>query len=183
MFGLDFDFHLLDDFGSLTLGFGVSYAKASGVARNDDNAPLKIPVGLHLIHVRPQLTYIFDPYIETVPLAPYVRVGVVGATYIFTYQGQLDRKGLSNTPPQSPAGIRFGAEVAFGLQFMLDVLEPELAQQARGLGVYDHTYLKAEIAYMPINNFGQPGINLSPQFFGASTLPIVTTFGLVIEFQ
>lgn len=184
MVDVDFDFHVLDTFGTLTVGFDFSYGRVSGyeharTANGGCGEALDSPVAFNLIQIRPQITYLFDPYMEIVPFIPYLRAGIASAIYVFNAQSGFDFKGLPNN---SPTGVRFGYEVAFGVNFLLDVFDRNLAQQARGLGVYDHTYLKAEIAYMPITNFGSPGINLSNNFFNTG-LPFMLTFGIVFEFQ
>jgi hypothetical protein len=178
--GLEADIHLMDYFGSLRLGLAAQYTYAGGIGfeSSDPRIPTASAMsssGLHLLHLKPIFTYVFDPYIDTVPLAPYIRGGVVAAGYYFTHRDKTIYNGFQ------PAGVLFGWEAAAGLMLCLDWIEPDVAQRARGDDVYEHTFLKAEIAYMPIDNFGAPGLNLSPVFWG-TTAPLMLTFGLVIEF-
>ena len=65
--------------------------------------------------------------------------------------------------------------------FLLDVFEPKSAGQARGMGTFNHTYLKAEVAYAPLNNFGRGGPDLSSAWPNKN-LPLMLNFGLVLEF-
>lgn len=184
LMGIEVDIHLLDDFGSLQLGVGLQYAYASGSAlKVEPNGTLtnnrsSDSVELNMLHLKPQLTYILDPWIDTVPLAPYVRGGIVALGYMFRYQGGIDREpGGVN-----PMGLMFGWEAAAGLMLALDWMEPSVSKAARANGTYDHIYLKAEAAYMPINNFHQNGLNFSPAW-PKQDLPLMLTFGLVFEFK
>lgn len=184
LMGLELDVHLLDDFGSLQLGCGLAYTYTGGNAllRNPDqtltNNTSADSAGLHMLHLRPQLTYILDPWVETFPLAPYLRTGIIAASYLFTYQGGLDKENDAN----KPIGVIFGWEAAFGLMFMLDFLEPSVSKTARANDTYDHVYLKAEAAYMPMNNFYKNGLNFSSSW-PTPNFPLLLTFGLVFEFK
>ncbi|MBH1989328.1 MAG: hypothetical protein I8H75_05980 [Myxococcaceae bacterium] len=184
LMGLEVDIHLWDQFGSLQLGGALSYTYAGGKALAMDPSTQAITahqssdsVGLHLLHFRPQLTYALDHWVDRVPLVPYVRGGIVCAGYLFTYQNGVDQEGGAN-----PMGFVFGYEAAAGLMLALDSLEPSVSRNARANGVYDHVYLKAEAAYMPIDNFHQKGLNFSPRW-PAADFPLMLTLGLVFEFK
>lgn len=188
LMGLDFNVHLTDAFGSLQLGMSANYTLARGTGRViiDDSGTLGDrtgAAGLHILQLRPHLIYVFDPYLEYFPFAPFIRVGLVSNGYLWTYDGGLDKSGTGNDIRQNPAGARFGYELAAGLDFMLDVLEPNVAGRARSRGVYEHTFLRAEIAYMPIDNFGSPGFNFSPTGLFGTSLPLLLTGAIVVEFQ
>ncbi len=183
MFALTADAHLDDTYGSVQLGFALSYALATGNSKpaNNVQSTTTSSVGLHMFQLRPRVSYVFDPYIDTVPLAPYVRVGLIGAGYVFTFQGGLDTKGENKSPAQNPIGFRFGFEATGGVMLALDWLEPSTARLARASGAFDHAFLTAEVSYMTINTFGQPGFDFSPTgFFGSA--PLTMNFGLAIEF-
>ncbi len=184
LMGLDLDVHLVDDFGSLQIGAGVAYTYASGMAlaqANSCTAKSNSQVGMHLFHIKlPQLTYILSPWIKSVPIAPYIRAGLMAAGYVFTFQGKPDYDG-TNQKNIKPIGITFGWEAAAGFMFLLDVFEPKSAGQARGMGTFNHTYLKAEVAYAPLNNFGRGGPDLSSAWPNKN-LPLMLNFGLVLEF-
>jgi len=106
----------------------------------------------------PSSTYIFDPFIDVFPLAPYIRTALVGQGYIFTHDGKDGGKTL-----MKPNGFRFGYQLALGLMLMLDFLEPRAVVNARTAGLFEHVYLKGELSYMKIDSFGQPGLNFSPK--------------------
>jgi len=188
--GIEADAHLIDDFGSLQLGMGAGYTFVSGFApvegsitdANRCGEPSSSTVTLHMLQLRPQLTYIFDPYIDVVPLAPYIRGAFVAHGYLFNLNGKPDTGGEAVN--RDPIGVRFGYEVAVGLMFLLDILDPTAASQARHLGAYKHSYLKAEVALRDVTSFGSPGFDFSPKdiAFGSS-LPLMFNFGLVVEFS
>jgi hypothetical protein len=190
LLGLEFDFHVYDPFGSIQLGFATAYSWANGNAldalapgQTDCNTVTlsAVPVALHMFQLRPRLTYVFDRYVNDFPLVPYLRFGLVGTGYYFTYQGQADT--FAQAKGRNPTGVRFGYEAAFGVMFSLDVIEPTVASRARASGVYNHTFLKAEIAYMPINDFGQPGLDFSNAGMFGLPAGFLGTLGLNIEFQ
>ncbi|MEI6790263.1 MAG: hypothetical protein WCK42_03680, partial [Myxococcaceae bacterium] len=169
-------------FGSLQVGMGVAYTYEGGAALKAVNGqPTCEQTGdsaaLHMLHFKPQITYILDNWVDEFPLAPYIRAGIVGVGYLFTYQGGLDKEGKAK-----PVGVVFGWEAAAGLMFMLDFLQPSVTESARANGAYDHIFLKAEAAYMPINNFYQNGLNFSPAW-PTPNFPLMLTFGLVFEFK
>ena len=183
LMGLDLDVHLIDDFGSLQVGAGIAYTYASGhaLAARDKCTQTKTDVGLHIFHIKlPQVTYILDKWIELIPFAPYLRAGLVGAGYVTTFQGKLDSIAEAGASIE-PIRFSFGWEAAAGFMFLLDVLDPRTAGQARGMGTFEHTYLKAEIAYAPINNFGHGGPDLSSAW-PTKNIPLMLNFGLVLEF-
>lgn len=178
LMGLEVDVHLLDDFGSLQIGLGAAYAYAGGKALLADGSHSNDSAGLHMLHLRPQLTYALDTWVDIVPLVPYVRGGIATVGYLFTYQDGLDKESTI----QKPMGFVFGWEAAAGLMLALDWLEPSVSKAARANGVYEHIYLKAEAAYMPLDNFGKRGLNFSSAW-PKQDFPLMLTFGLVFEFN
>lgn len=187
LIGAQFDFHVADPFGSIRVGFAAGYTWANGNAYTGPAGPCNtsflapgISVGFQSVQLRPRITYVFDPYLYNFPFAPFARLGVVGAGYYFTYQGNPDT--LSPTGVK-PAGIRFGWEATAGLVFMLDSLEPRVAKRARASGVYSHSYLSFEVAYSSVNDFGTTGLDLSPAGMAGSNVPLLVTLGLVVELQ
>lgn len=178
LIGFDLNVHLTDAFGSLQLGGGIAYSYVAGHTLSDShtcNSESGSPQSLHFFQVKiPQLTYILDNWVELVPIAPYVRGGLIMAGYANT--------PFSRPPdhPNKPINITFGWEAAAGFLFLLDVFAPQTASTARSLGVYDHTFLKFEVAYAPINNFGRGGLDLSSAWPNKD-LPITLNFGLVVE--
>jgi hypothetical protein len=185
LMGLHVDMHLFDNFGSLRVGLGAAYAYASGFGVKHGSCDNKsgqstagvktnVVAGMHMLHLRPQLTYVLDTWIDSFPVAPYVKAGLVGAGYYDTFQNKPDNpKAL---------GMIFGWEAAAGLMLALDWIEPTVSGEARGLGTYDHTFLVFEAAYAPIDNFGNNGRNYSNAWL-SKTVPLSLTASLVVEFQ
>jgi len=178
LFGLELNVKIFDSFGTLTLGGMAQYTFASGNALKEDGTQSNVPVGLHLIFLKPQLYYFFDYALDYFPLFPYVRAAFAPAMYIFTFQRGLDKRGANN----QPIGFQLGFEGAAGVALQLDFLEPRAAKSARTAGTYFHTYLKAEMMYSQIDGFGN-GIVLSPKdFLFQSPLPLMLNVGLLVEF-
>ena len=187
--GLDADYHITNAFGSFLVGAGASLAWANGFARKSgtfsgSSCGTKIDEAdqtLFIYELKPQVTYILDPWINKFPLAPYVRAGIIAAGYTTLYQEGLDDKGGKKN---GPSGFRFGYEAAVGLIFNLDLLDQSGVTTARATSSYNRSYLKAELAYSRVDNFHQGGgIDLSPVDIMGTGLPLIFNFGLVVEFQ
>jgi len=182
--GMDFDWHVFDGYGSLQLGFATSFAWATGLAANFNSTfPYTAsgsPVAMYLLRLDPRVTWAFDPYVECFPLVPFVQAGIDMAGYYITYQGDPDRNG--ETRGLNPLGMKFGWQVGAGLMFLLDWIEPEVSASARALGTYNHTYLKASVSFVKLDDFGGRGFDLSPAHFGPD-VPLQLDFAAVFEFQ
>ncbi|HXW60487.1 MAG TPA: hypothetical protein VEK06_03015, partial [Myxococcota bacterium] len=178
-----------DAFGSLQLGLGVGYTfvRGKGLAYDANNAPdpnnplSEAPLSLHLYQLRPQLTYLFDPFAHIVPFVPYVRGAFVAQGYSFRSGGHQEPAVSHEGVLQKANGFRFGWLAAAGLMLRLDFLEPSAVRSARGAGFFNHVALKAELAYIKIDSFGRPGFIFSPKDVMGSKWPLMWTFGLVFE--
>lgn len=192
--GGSLDYHLVDIFGSLQAGVGVSATQAKGFAvpisaagtgacgeKTDDSVELTI------LKVTPQLTYRLDPLLDWVgfPLVPYGRLGVVGAGYAFTKGGLFPE---APTEAQNPVGLVLGWEAAGGLMLAMDFwdyLDPFSrwgTKRARARGVFSHAFIYGEAVWQPIDNFGQPSLVLSPTDpFTGTQAPWTVHFGVAVE--
>jgi len=147
-------------------------------------------------------TYRFDWAVDRfgVPVVPYARVGIGGAGYVLTENGQFTRANAYETRDDNgnlvkerrdPLGFSFGGKAAVGVMFALDVLEPLRALRARSKGVYKHTYVFMEMAFfdagwlqnevlavMPsqVQNYWGPTLVV-----GSERLPLITG-GLAVAF-
>lgn len=183
LMGVEMDWHLWDGFGSLQLGLGASYTFARGRALKENaagqldcnNRHDKIKVSLHMYQLRPQLTYIFNPYVNYFPIVPYVRTGLIGHGYMF-FLGNKSDAGATK-----PHGFRFGYQAALGLMLMLDFFEPSAVTAARGQNMFQHVYLKGELSYTKIDSFGKKGFQFSAKDVMGSSWPLMWTFGIVFE--
>lgn len=189
LMGIELDFHLWDDFGSLQLGLGAGYTfttgKALRVNANDepecDNPIKDSKVSLHMYQLRPQLTYIFNPFAEYFPIVPYVRGALIGHGYMFFNDGKSAASSTQGTITNKANGFRFGYQGAVGLMLMMDFLEPNTVAAARGEGFFEHVYLKGELSYTKIDTFGRSGYQFSAKDVMGTKLPLMWTFGLVFE--
>jgi hypothetical protein len=188
LMGVEVDWHLWDGFGSLQLGFGLSYTYVPGRAvkisggQPDCDSPVDgAKVSLHMYQLRPQLTYVFNPFAEYVPLVPYIRAGLIGHGYMF-FSGGANQSGTTTGGiTHKPNGFRFGYQAAVGLMLMLDFLEPSSIKTARGAGFFQHVYLKGELSYTKIDSFDRKGYQFSAKDIMGTRLPLMWTFGLVFE--
>lgn len=193
IFGLDLSFFLAQgDAGSLGLGGGANYMYAGGLALaeqyngaipNGCGTQLNQKVDLHLFQLHfPQVSYFLDFYQNDFPLFPYVRAGFVTSLYVFGFDAKLEPKGSSEPLGLNNIGPSFGYEFALGLMFLFDVAEPNVAAEARANGVYNHTYLRAELGYMSVDNFGLRGANLSSSGILGAPFPLVFSGAFVMQF-
>lgn len=191
---------LLENFGTLELQLGGSFAQVRGLAQpvaalsaGEGGGPACLDategsVELTLVKLRPGVAYRFTPLLDAYefPLVPYVRTALVLAGYAFSSRGQFASAGASL--PRDPAGFVLGAEAALGLQVSLapldrlDPFTPLTVRRARANRVFQHAFVFAELLLQPLDNFGSPGFVFSPQdpFFG-SELPLTAHFGLSLE--
>lgn len=184
LMGFEIDWHLFDDFGSLQLGVGIGYTYLNGHAVKIDKSGKPnfndslddVSASLHMYQIRPQLTYLFNPFAEVVPLVPYVRGALIAHGYSF-FQNDKNESSSSTRPN----GMQFGYQAAVGLMLMMDFLEPSAVAQGRSAGFMDHVYLKGELSYTKINSFGAGGFDFSAKDVMGTSLPLMWTFGLVFE--
>lgn len=190
LMGVEVDVHLWDGFGSLQagLGLGYTYASGKGLEVDDRDQPMcdkpieNYNLKLHIYQLRPQLTYIFDPYVDYFPLVPYVRGAFIVNGYSFQDRDHSAKEVITPSGKTIKAnGFRFGYQGALGLMLRLDFLEPSAVRTARGSGFFNHVYLKGELSYTKIDTFGKPGFQFSPKDIMGSSLPLMWTFGLVFE--
>jgi hypothetical protein len=187
LMGLEADWHLYDGFGSLQLGFGLGYTlvrgkelrMTAGAVPEPDN-PTDIPVTLHMYQIRPQLTYLFNQYVEYFPLFPYVRASVIGQGYYFKDGFKGAKPVTKNGVTVENSGLKLGVGGALGLMFRMDFLDGDAIRSAANGQLFDHIYLKAELSYTEFNLLG-PGLNFAPKDIMGTGLPLMWTFGLVFD--
>ena len=114
--------------------------------------------------------YRFDYFAirNSFPLVPYVKLAL-----IYTPWWVLKGGGVEYVNGVRSAGGKWGAGFTGGLSFLLDVVEPRMARDFDSDMGVNHVYLFAEYQVSSVNNFGQPGFNLSANYF---------MFGLSFEF-
>ena len=156
--------------GSAGVSLSLGYAEKYGSALLESGGPAQERTGFHVLPIRVRGVYRFDypAFRWSIPVVPYVKPGLVYMPWWITKGGELE-----NLADGKAQGGKLGWEVAAGVSFLLDVLEPRLARDFDSdLGV-NHSYLFAEYTYAKVNNFGGEGFNLSDSYW---------MFGLALDY-
>ena len=156
--------------GSAGLSVSLGYAEKYGNALLADGSASVERQGFHVLPLHARGVYRFDyPALQWgFPLIPYIKPGLV---YIPWWTNKGDK--TESTDGARGSGGKFGWEVAGGVSFLLDVLEPRFARDFDSeLGI-NHSYLFAEYTYSKVNNFGSPGFNFSDSYW---------MFGLALDY-
>ena len=115
---------------------------------------------MRIIPIQAFLAYRFDVAAQrwNVPLVPYAKAGV--GAWFWSTEGMSGRRG----------GFSYGG----GLQFLLDVIDSQLARETdRELGI-NNSYLYVDWAGWMVDGFGSDGIVLSDDG--------IVSFGLALDF-
>lgn len=170
LFEVEVDRYLYQGIGAAGIAVSIGYAEKYGhalVASSGGATASAETAGFFVLPIRVGGVYRFDwaALKYGVPLVPYLKAGLVYTPWWTTKGGQIEY-----ADGKRGAGGRFGYGGTAGLGLMLDVLEPRLARDfAVDVGV-KHSYLFAEFTYEDVNDFGQPGLDLSSRhwMFGVS---------------
>ncbi|HEX8440317.1 MXAN_2562 family outer membrane beta-barrel protein [Archangium sp.] len=153
---------------SLSLGYAEKYAAA--LLPDSESARSKERTGFHVlpVHVRGVYRFDYPAFRWSIPVVPYLKPGLVYIPWWITKGGEPEK-----VEGREASGGKFGFELAAGVSFLLDVLEPRLARDFDSdLGI-NHSYLFAEYTYAKVNNFGGEGFNLSDSYW---------MFGLALDY-
>ncbi|MFY0574512.1 MXAN_2562 family outer membrane beta-barrel protein [Cystobacter fuscus] len=183
LFELELQRFFYQGIGTAGLSLSAGYSEKFGYAlTKDKQTPSSERTSFHVVplHLRGVYRFDYPAFQWGFPLVPYVKPGLVFVPWWATKGGKLDEApategtdGGEGTPARKGRGVRFGWEVAVGLSFMLDVLEPRFARDFDSdLGI-NHSYIFAEYTYSKVNSFGQPGLNLSDSYW---------MFGLALDY-
>jgi hypothetical protein len=156
--------------GTAGVSLSLGYAEKYGAALLESGGAAQERTGFHVLPIRVRGVYRFDypAFRWSIPVVPYVKPGLVYMPWWITKGGELE-----NLADGKAQGGKLGWEVAAGVSFLLDVLEPRLARDFDSdLGV-NHSYLFAEYTYAKVNNFGGEGFNLSDSYW---------MFGLALDY-
>lgn len=160
LFEAELDWEILKELGSLSVGlaagFGTVYGRglfASDGSRSPDGTTL------NTVPIRLLAVYRFDWLYRKVgiPLVPFGKVGIAetiwwatnGSGSIVKFQGG------------KASGGKLGYELAAGLSFSLNWLDPSLARELDLDSGINGFYLTAQYLKLTADNFGKQGINLS----------------------
>jgi hypothetical protein len=200
---------MFDMFGTLLVGVEAGFYHMRSrqlVDPNDCSSSVALTTNeLTVLPIMGTLTYRFDWALDRfeVPLVPYLRLGLGGAGWVLTENGELTRSsvvevidattGQLTSLRQDTVGFSLGGKVAAGLMVALDFLEPLRALRARAKGAYKHSYLFLEVAGFDAGMYQNSLIYLLQEQFpeqayvgptlvvGAERLPLITA-GLAVAF-
>ena len=110
-----------------------------------------IPLEFHAIY-----KFDYAAFEWSIQLVPYAKLGLNYIPWRIT-----KGSGTEEVDGVRGSGGKWGWHATGGISFLLDVLEPRFARDFdTGVGV-NHSYLFAEYTYADVNDFGNPGLNLS----------------------
>jgi hypothetical protein len=157
-------------FGTAGVSLSLGYAEKYAAALLPEGGTSSERTGFHVLPIRLRGVYRFDypAFRWGIPLVPYLKPGLVYIPWWVTKGGELEE-----VSGRKARGGKFGFELAAGVSFLLDSLEPRLARDFDSdLGI-NHSYLFAEYTYAKVNNFGGEGFNLSDSYW---------MFGLALDY-
>ncbi|HEY1909164.1 MAG TPA: MXAN_2562 family outer membrane beta-barrel protein [Myxococcaceae bacterium] len=169
--GGEADFIAWHGYGAVSVGFSIGYAeKYAPAIVQKDSAPSTEKTALIIFPLRLPVAYHFDILWSRyhIPFVPYAKVALLATPWRVTKGGTTE---VVNG--QSGAGLKWGYGFTMGVQFVLNVLSPQMAKDMRTDTGIRQTYIFAEYNYDKLDDFGKIGLNLSARYF---------TFGLGFEF-
>jgi hypothetical protein len=169
--GGEVDFIAWHGYGAVSVGFSIGYAEkyAPAIVQKDNSLSTE-KTALIIFPMRLPVAYHFDLVWSRwhIPFVPYAKVALLATPWRVTKGGTTE---VVNG--QSGAGLKWGYGFTLGVQFVLNVLSPQMAKDMRTDTGIRQTYVFAEYNYDKLDDFGKLGLNLSARYF---------TFGLGFEF-
>ena len=155
MFFFSTDRHLVQRFGTLSIGGGIGYwnVEGKGVSESSDDQEVNETTEMTIYPVSLHLSYRFDYFQNLIPLVPVVKGGL--AYYMWNiYDGGGDVARFNSG--EEASGSTFGWTYSIGAQFLLDFFDREMAWAFdRDAGV-NHSYLSFEYQVSRVDDFGEP---------------------------
>ncbi len=164
MWQLEFDWQVLQVFGTLAVGASVGYFKENAKAceletlADDPSQPMSCTrsgdnTSLRLIPFAALLVYRFDVLAQhwKIPIAPYGKVGLNYTLWKVT-------DGNGHTPSVGGgrgAGGTLGWQAAVGIAFLLDFLDPAAARGFDADAGVNHTYAFFELTTIQASGLGR----------------------------
>ena len=170
LFTLGMDLQVLRMFGTVTVGGTIGFLQYTGrglfgKGSPDAGSPSRDTNVFNLMPLTATIGYRFDVLADQtwIPLVPYVRGGL--AYYIWWATngiGNLQRRTPEEEEDrQSARGGKFGYTGTLGVAFMLNKLEPRVAQSLFANTSIRGTYVFVELNAAQVDGFGGDGFDLS----------------------
>lgn len=169
------NWYLLDSIGKLGVGAHVGYTSATGAVKSttDGSQDQEVPGETHfsVIPLRLSVLYRYDysAIHHGIPLVPVLKAGL---DYYFWEFEDADGE-TSNYQGTSGSGGKAGWHASFGLNLLLDVIDPASAAYLDMSWGVNNSYFFAEYMISRIDGFGSGGLDLSDDQW---------LFGLAFEF-
>jgi len=150
MFMIQADRHLLQGYGTLSVGGAVGYWNVEGEAMSQE-VDVKEKTEMSMYPLAVSLNYRFDMYQHIFPLVPVMKLGV--NYYLWTvYDGSGEPARFVDGNEAS--GGTLGFSYTLGVHFLLDALDREMAWAFdRDAGV-NHSYISLEYQSSQVDDFG-----------------------------
>lgn len=167
-FELEAGFYFWQGFGKLGVAYHIGYSSVTGNALALDGTAVSDETTFGIMPNRGSLLYRFD-VLATEFFIPFVPVGKVGLDYYLWWSEGPDGEN-SVVQGAEAFGGKWGWHASLGVQFLLDVIDPQSA------ALFDHnwgvnnSYLFGEYMMTQVDDFGGAGLDLSDNFwmFGLS---------------
>lgn len=151
MFEIAWEGHIVRNYGALTAGLSIGYWSVDGKTRLENGSLGEDTTSFQMLPLSGQLSYRFDMFAESFPLAPIVRLGL--DYYMWRILDGEDQVAQFS-PGNDASGGTYGWHAAVGVHLLLDFFAPDMALNfERDAGVYN-SFLVAEYRYSQIDEFG-----------------------------
>ncbi|MEE2789612.1 MAG: MXAN_2562 family outer membrane beta-barrel protein [Myxococcota bacterium] len=154
MFTFAFERHILMPFGSLSAGFSLGYWNVEGesvAASSASSSDAADTTEMSIFPLFMQATYRLDEWVDIVPIAPVVRIGL--DYYMWrVYDGGGDVAQFG--PGQDAEGGTWGWHSVVGLHILLDYLAQDMAADFKQNAGVHNTYLTIEYRRSQVDDFG-----------------------------
>ena len=173
---IEFDVAILKKFGVLAIGGNIGFYQALGKGlKSSDMTPSADTTVFNVMPLVASLIYRLDYFSEKypIPFVPYAKFGI--AHYLFWItdgKGDYSDHSQGSTSAQGHGGV-YGYQYSVGLQFLLDILDEKTAANFDMEYGINNSYIFIEYTSANIDDFGDPGMNLSDDTYHG---------GLLLEF-
>ena len=158
MYQLSFEYIIWDGFGSIGVeATGGFWTKKGHGLYSIDHAKSNDSTKMFMLPGKLSMVYRFNYFQRksNFPLVPYIKGGVDGYLWwMENNSGDLSEYTTTSGNTQKAIGATFGLEFVYGVQFLLDIIDPPSARAFdRDAGV-NNTYIFIEGVYAWVDDFG-----------------------------